>query len=145
MAGKQGRPYKYSTETGELDIKTISERIDAYIEKSEQDNVYTLAALRLALDNIDTSTLRLWEHGYTNKEDYENDNKQAYNKELSSAIKRAKLKIEDWLSKNSNSQRQSKDIFLLKNWFGYVDKQEQDVNINANIKFDLADVDKYSN
>lgn len=139
------RPYKYHTDTGELDTNRIEQIVNDYIEEATQDNRFSLAGLALALD-VDVETLALWSKGLTSepKHDQEGNDISVYNRELSRAIKRAKTHILKWLTENSNSQRQSKDIFLLKNWFGMVDKQEQEVSGNISINVNLGKLDTLS-
>jgi hypothetical protein len=142
---KTGRPYKYSTPDGQLDTQLIADKVDNYIQTATEQNRFSLAGLAIALD-VDIETLALWVKGLTSEPKYDKQGNDisVYNSELSRAIKRAKTHILKWLTENSNSQRQSKDIFLLKNWFGFRDVQEKDITGDINLNIKLGEIDGLS-
>lgn len=142
---KNGTPYKYENPDGTLNTDIIAELTQNYIDGATDANSFSLPGLAIALD-VDVSTIELWAKGLTAKPKIDNDGNDisVYNKELSRPIKRACTYILKWLVENSNSQRQSKDIFLLKNWFGMVDKQEQEINVTGSIKFTADKADMFN-
>lgn len=137
---KVGAPYKYSLDNGVIDISRINGLVNTYIESATQKNMFSLAGLAIAL-NIDMSTLALWEKGYTKKPDIDEKTGELtglVNYELSGLIKKAKTYILQWLVESTNSQRQAKDIFLLKNWFGYTDTSPDEVKNAIQINIDMG-------
>jgi hypothetical protein len=139
-----GRPITHT-------LEEINANIDKYLEEAKKENKYSLAGLAIAL-GVDIETLALWDKGYRSHSALEADRanednpvegyRRQHDIELVRAIKRAKTHILKWLTENSNSQRQSKDIFLLKNWFGYADKQEQEITVTGNIRFSMGNLDE---
>jgi hypothetical protein len=165
MPGKEGRPFKYGKPDGTIDTEKIGLLLDAYFEERDSDarkaaynkltikekeqttedkmtakGVYTIAGMCVALD-VDRNTLLLWEKGLTSDPVYDDDGKDVsrYNWELSSIIKKAKAKVVESLEELRNNNP-IMSIFLLKNHAGYADKQEQDVTVNANIRFSMGDL-----
>lgn len=141
MAGKNGRPYKYSRQDGRLDIDKIETLIEDYFTSHD---TYSVPGLRVHLD-ITKDTMALWQLGYTHEPIDDDDASKLYNGALSSAIKKALDRIEQYLIETDGKGRNLKDMAALNASFGYRQDSKQDININANIRFDLADVDKYSN
>lgn len=100
-------------------------KIDEYIAKAEEENKYSLAGLALAL-GVDLDTLKLFERGFRREPGEGERAEDLYDGALSACVKKGRTAVLKWLTENSGASRQSKDIFLLKNWFGYTDRQEKD-------------------
>ena len=103
MERKGGRPKKYT------EVEIMQQKINNYFEECNKDNEpYTVTGLCLALD-ICRDTLA----EYTK------------NEEFSDTIKKAKLKVENYLEKHLITDSSTTGIiFNLKNNFGWKDKQE---------------------
>jgi hypothetical protein len=107
----RGRPNKI---TGD---KELQEKIDKYFEDCDIKNEpYTITGLCIALD-ICRDTLC----EYAKKE------------EFSDTIKKAKLRVENYLEKHLITDGGTGIIFNLKNNFGWKDKQE---NINVDTSYE---------
>lgn len=100
---KGGRPLKYET------VEELDEAINKYFAECDMlKEPYTITGLALALD-VDRRTLT----NYSNKE------------EFFPTIKRAKLKVENYLEKRLIKDTSTTGIiFNLKNNFNWKDKQE---------------------
>lgn len=124
----EGRPPKYS------DPEVFGKRVDAYFDKCDKREIdifkdgmklkindpapYTVAGLALFLGFEDRHSLL----DYADKNKHENEEKRAL---FSSIIKKARTRIEGDLSTRCvESGKPTGCIFLLKNIFGYSDKQE---------------------
>lgn len=109
---KKGRPKKYK------DVEVMKEKIDEYFKECEQkQEPYTITGLCIALD-ICRDTLC----EYAKKE------------EFSDTIKKAKLRVENYLEKHLITDNGTTGIiFNLKNNFGWRDKQE---NINIDTSYE---------
>ncbi len=110
---KGGRPLKYKT-VEELDLA-----INEYFAKCDMlEEPYTITGLALALD-IDRKTL----------------NNYAERDEFLPTIKKAKLKVENYLEKRLiNDSSTTGIIFNLKNNFEWKDKHEIDHNIPTKLE-----------
>lgn len=109
-----GRPPKWETP------EQLQKEIDKYFEECKKNNEpLTITGLALALD-----TYRDVLMDYQNKDEFSN------------TIKRAKQIIENAYEKRLIQNGRSGDIFALKN-FGWVDKQEVEANVTANIEVDI--------
>ena len=109
---KVGRPKKYT------ESENMKNKIDSYfVECDKRNEPYTITGLCIALD-ICRDTLS----EYVKKE------------EFSDTIKKAKLKVENYLEKRLiNDSSTTGIIFNLKNNFGWKDKQE---NINVETSYE---------
>ena len=109
---KKGRPKKYN------DVETMEEKINKYFKECElKQEPYTITGLCLAL-NICRDTL----------------SEYMKNEEFSDTIKKAKLKVENYLEKHLITDSSTTGIiFNLKNNFGWKDKQE---NINIDTSYE---------
>lgn len=109
---KKGRPKKYN------DVETMEEKISKYFKECElKQEPYTITGLCLAL-NICRDTL----------------SEYMKNEEFSDTIKKAKLKVENYLEKHLITDSSTTGIiFNLKNNFGWKDKQE---NINIDTSYE---------
>lgn len=107
-----GRPPKYKT------VEEMQVKIDRYFLDCDKDNEpYTVTGLALALDMSRQDLIN-----YSNKE------------EFFDTIKRAKMKVENYLEKRLiNDTSTSGIIFNLKNNYGWKDKQE---NINVGVSYE---------
>ena len=112
--GERGRPKAYT------EVKTMQQKIDEYFKKCDYSNEpYTITGLCLSLD-ICRDTLS----EYMKKE------------EFSDTIKKAKLKVENYLEKHLITDSSTTGIiFNLKNNFGWKDKQELEHSGNINNPF----------
>ena len=126
MSGKHagGRPPKYTKK------EEMQKKIDEYFMKCDKDNEpYTVTGLGLALDMSRQDLIN-----YSNKE------------EFFYTIKKAKLKVENYLEKRLiNDNSATGIIFNLKNNYGWKDKQE---NINVGVSYEdyikkVEDKDEY--
>lgn len=114
-----GRPPKYKTK------EEMQEKIDKYFAQCDLDKEpYTVTGLALALELDRKALINYGE-----------------NEEFSNTLKKAKLKVENWLEKNliTGQGNATGIIFNLKNNYGYKDKQEIDANVNTEIKVTLTD------
>lgn len=109
---KAGRPKKYT------EAELMKQKIDEYFKKCDNEREpYTVTGLCLALD-ITRETL----------------NQYLKNEQFSDTIKKAKLKVENYLEKHLITDSSTTGIiFNLKNNFGWKDKQE---NINVEINYE---------
>lgn len=100
---KGGRPLKYKT------VEELNEAISKYFAECDMfEEPYTITGLALALD-VDRKTLI----NYSNKEEFFH------------TIKKAKLKVENYLEKGlMRGSNATGIIFNLKNNFEWKDKQE---------------------
>ena len=112
---KTGRPRKYT------EVEVMQQKIDKYFKECEIKNEpYTVTGLCLALD-ITRETLR----------EYLKD------EQFSDTIKKAKLKVENYLEKHLITDNSTTGIiFNLKNNFGWKDKQELEHSGNINNPFE---------
>lgn len=115
MARKSGRPKKYT------EVEIMQQKIDKYFEGCNKSNEpYTVTGLCLALD-ICRDTLA----EYAKKE------------EFSDTIKKAKLKVENYLERHLITDSSTTGIiFNLKNNFGWTDKQQLEHSGNINNPFE---------
>lgn len=115
MVKKCGRPKKYT------EVEIMQQKIDKYFEKCTKDNEpYTITGLCLALD-ITRETLSQ----YLKEEQF------------SDTIKKAKLKVENYLEKHLITDSSTTGIiFNLKNNFGWTDKQQLEHSGNINNPFE---------
>lgn len=114
MAKKRGRPKAYT------EVEIMQQKIDNYFNECNKNNEpYTITGLCIALD-ICRDTLS----EYMKKE------------EFSDTIKKAKLKVENYLEKHLITDSSTTGIiFNLKNNFGWSDKQQVEHSGNINNPF----------
>lgn len=114
MAKKRGRPKAYTQ------VEIMQKKIDGYFEECYKNNEpYTITGLCIALD-ICRDTLS----EYMKKD------------EFSDTIKKAKLKVENYLEKHLITDSSTTGIiFNLKNNFGWSDKQQVEHSGNINNPF----------
>lgn len=114
MSKKRGRPKAYT------EVEIMQKKIDQYFEECYKNNEpYTITGLCIALD-ICRDTLS----EYMKKE------------EFSDTIKKAKLKVENYLEKHLITDSSTTGIiFNLKNNFGWSDKQQVEHSGNINNPF----------
>lgn len=99
---KRGKPLKFKTP------EELETAIDAFFDEcDEKEEPYTITGLAMALD-IDRQTLI----NYGRKEDY------------FGTVKKARVKVENYLEKSLHGNAVTGTIFNLKNNFGWKDKQE---------------------
>ncbi|HIU51419.1 MAG TPA: DNA-packaging protein [Candidatus Merdicola faecigallinarum] len=112
---KAGRPKKYT------EVEIMQQKIEMYFKECEKKNEpYTVTGLCLALD-ICRDTLAEY----------------AKNSEFSDTIKKAKLKVENYLEKHLITDSSTTGIiFNLKNNFGWTDKQQLEHSGNINNPFE---------
>ena len=110
MASNKGRPKAYT------DVEIMQQKIESYFDDCNKNKEpYTITGLCLALDICRDTLLE-----YMKKEDF------------SDTIKKAKLRVENYLEKHLITDSASTGIiFNLKNNFGWSDKQEN-VNVAMN-------------
>ncbi len=113
-----GRPLKYGS------AKEMQEKIDLYFSECDKSKgPYTVTGLALALDMSRQDLIN-----YSSKD------------EFFDTIKRAKMKVEEYLEKRLiNDSSCSGIIFNLKNNYGWKDKTEVDASVNTQIKVSLID------
>lgn len=121
MERKGGRPKKYT------EVEIMQQKINKYFEECDKDNEpYTVTGLCLAL-NICRDTLA----EYAKKE------------EFSDTIKKAKLKVENYLERHLITDNSTTGIiFNLKNNFGWTDKQQLEHSGNINNPFEGLSTDE---
>lgn len=121
MERKGGRPKKYT------EVEIMQQKINKYFEECNKDNEpYTVTGLCLAL-NICRDTLA----EYAKKE------------EFSDTIKKAKLKVENYLERHLITDSSTTGIiFNLKNNFGWTDKQQLEHSGNINNPFEGLSTDE---
>ncbi len=112
---KAGRPKKYT------EVELMKQKTDLYFKKCDNKNEpYTVTGLCLALD-ITRETL----------------NQYLKDEQFSDTIKKAKLKVENYLEKHLIIDSSTTGIiFNLKNNFGWTDKQELKHSGNINNPFE---------
>ena len=112
---KAGRPKKYT------EVEIMEQKIKKYfLECDAKNEPYTVTGLCLALD-ITRETLR----------EYLKD------EQFSDTIKKAKLKVENYLEKHLITDSSTTGIiFNLKNNFGWTDKQQVEHSGNINNPFE---------
>ena len=112
---KAGRPKKYT------EVEIMQQKIEMYFKECEKKNEpYTVTGLCLALD-ICRDTLAEY----------------AKNSEFSDTIKKARLKVENYLEKHLITDSSTTGIiFNLKNNFGWTDKQQLEHSGNINNPFE---------
>lgn len=115
MAGKGGRPKKYT------EVEIMQQKINNYFEECNKNNEpYTVTGLCLSLDICRDTLL-----------EYSKD------KRFSDTIKKAKLKVENYLEKHLITNNSTTGIiFNLKNNFGWTDKQQLEHSGNINNPFE---------
>ena len=115
MAGKGGRPKKYT------EVEIMQQKINKYFEECNKNNEpYTVTGLCLALDICRDTLL-----------EYSKD------KRFSDTIKKAKLKVENYLERHLITDNSTTGIiFNLKNNFGWTDKQQLEHSGNINNPFE---------
>ena len=112
---QRGRPRKYT------ESEIMQKKINNYFEECDKNNEpYTITGLCLVLDICRDTLLE-----YTK------------NEEFSDTIKKAKLKVENYLEKHLITDNSTTGIiFNLKNNFGWKDKQELEHSGNINNPFE---------
>ena len=112
---QRGRPRKYT------ESEIMQKKINNYFEECDKNNEpYTITGLCLVLDICMDTLLE-----YTK------------NEEFSDTIKKAKLKVENYLEKHLITDNSTTGIiFNLKNNFGWKDKQELEHSGNINNPFE---------
>lgn len=115
MAKKCGRPKKYT------EVEIMKQKIDKYFRECDKKNEpYTITGLALALD-LDRKSI----------------NNYAKDSEFFPTIKRAKLKVENYLEKHLIMDNSTSGIiFNLKNNYGWTDKQQIEHSGNINNPFE---------
>jgi len=114
MVKKKGRPKAYT------EVEVMQQKIDKYFSECDQNKEpYTITGLALALD-LDRKSI----------------NNYAKDSEFFPTIKKAKLKVENYLEKRLiNDSSATGIIFNLKNNYGWSDKQEIQHSGNINNPF----------
>ena len=112
MTKKKGRPKAYT------DVERMQQKIDEYFKECDKNKEpYTITGLALALD-LDRKSI----------------NNYAKDSEFFPTIKKAKLKVENYLEKRLiNDTSATGIIFNLKNNYGWKDKQE---NVNVGVSYE---------
>lgn len=126
---------KAQKKSGGPDIKAVQSAVAAYFENN---GVISIPGLCLSLD-ITKETLFLWEAGFLNPADKEKG--KGYCEELSLLIKKALLKIEQQLLESDGKNRMTKDMAVLKRYYGYGDKAGED---GGRVEIDLGVFDEFS-
>lgn len=110
-----GRPKKYT------EVELMQEKINKYFKECDNKNEpYTVTGLCLALD-MTRETLREY----------------LKNEQFSDTIKKAKLRVENYLEKHLITDNSATGIiFNLKNNFGWTDKQQVEHSGNINNPFE---------
>ena len=114
MTMNKGRPKAYTK------VEVMQQKLDEYFEKCDKnEEPYTITGLALALD-LDRKSI----------------NNYAKDSEFFPTIKKAKLKVENYLEKRLiNDSSATGIIFNLKNNYGWSDKQEIQHSGNINNPF----------
>lgn len=114
MTKKRGRPKVYTK------VEIMQQKIDKYFEECDKNKEpYTITGLALALD-LDRKSI----------------NNYAKDSEFFPTIKKAKLKVENYLEKRLIKDSSATGIiFNLKNNYGWSDKQEIQHSGNINNPF----------
>ena len=120
MSSPKGRPKKYT------DVEIMQQKIDKYFKECDKkEEPYTVTGLCITLD-ICRDTL----------------SEYLKNKQFSDTIKKAKLKVENYLEKKLITDgNKTGIIFNLKNNFNWSDKQEN-INIETNYEQYLKKVER---
>lgn len=115
MKKTKGRPKKY------IEVEKMQQKIDKYFKQcDEKEEPYTITGLALALD-LDRKSI----------------NNYAKSSEFFPTIKRAKLKVENYLEKHLITNSSTTGIiFNLKNNFSWSDKQEIEHSGNISNPFE---------
>ena len=127
-----GRPILIQT------AEEAEKRIDEYFKQCEKKKKpFTVAGLTGAMGFLSRQTLL----GYDKAENHKNIPEEEQ-KKISDAIKKAKLKIEQYLEENLIDGRQvAGTIFNLKNNYNYIDRT--DINHGGNIIFEIDGLEKF--
>ena len=123
---KLGRPLKFGS------VKELQERIDNYFE-SEEEQLWTVTGLAMHLDTFRDVLL-----------DYQSGKYDKVDRDFSSAVKKAKTKVQNAYERDLRRKGRSGDIFALKN-FGWSDKQEIEhtgEGISLNVQFTKPEEDE---
>lgn len=114
MTKKKGRPKAYT------EVEVMQQKIDKYFNECDKNKEpYTITGLALALD-LDRKSI----------------NNYVKDSEFFPTIKKAKLKVENYLEKRLiNDSSATGIIFNLKNNYGWSDKQEIQHSGNINNPF----------
>lgn len=112
---KAGRPKKYT------EVELMQQKIDRYFKKCDNEHEpYTITGLALALD-LDRKSI----------------NNYAKDSEFFPTIKKAKLRVENYLEKRLiTSSSATGIIFNLKNNYDWTDKQQVEHSGNINNPFE---------
>ena len=131
MENQTGRPRKYKT------VEDMDKGIEEYFNKCDMDDEpYTITGLALHLGFYGRQEL-------LNYLDYVDTNQHNF----SDSIKKAKARCEDKLIKNmlTNKYNATTGIFVLKNNYGYKDKQEVENSGTQNMVISVqGDVHEWS-
>jgi hypothetical protein len=125
---KGGRRPKYT------DPSLFENKVNGYFDKCDENKEpYTITGLALFLDFCDRQSLI----DYANRNKFEDEITSA---RFAFAIKKAKMRIENFYIKRVFSQNASGSMFLLKTLFHYREKDKADDNaISVYLKFDKTD------
>lgn len=131
ISNKGGRPLKFT------DPVALENKIQEYYKWAKENNKHiTITGLAWYLD---TNRLTLLNYQDKDSELYKHIEDDKVKKQLINTIKRAKARIEmEYEETLYNKNSSVGGIFVLKNNYGYVDKQEV-VNENKNIEVKLED------
>lgn len=112
-----GRPPKFKT------AEEMEEAIDAYFsECDEKSKPYTITGLAIAC-------------GFESRQSIFDYSKKP---EFSYTLKKAKMKVEEFLEQRLLENAPTGTIFNLKNNFGWKDKTEQDQNVSGGLKIEVV-------
>ena len=131
---KKGRPNKFN------DPKKLQKIIDEWFENCKETGEYpTVAGLAVLLN---TSRKVLYEYqNFCDNDDKLKNLDESVKREISNVIKRAKAKIESsYVQQLFRTKNPAGVIFILKNDYGYKDKQEVE-QTNRVIKVSIDDSD----
>lgn len=117
---KMGRPLKFKT------AKQLQEKIDEYFKYCDENNKpYTITGLAVFLD-VDREVI------------FYNENKDEFHNTIKKAKERILLNNEENLT--AGKYNVTFGIFSLKNNFGWTEKQDINVNANANLNNSYANL-----
>lgn len=121
MAKKGGRPKKYT------EVEIMQQKIDKYFKECDKNNEpYTITGLALALD-LDRKSI----------------NNYAKDSEFFPTIKKAKLRVENYLEKHLITDSSATGIiFNLKNNYDWTDRKELQHSGNINNPFEGLSTDE---